>query len=109
ERERNDGCGDPLLESVELSDFDFRAGLGVPDVHAAQRDVFLQDRRARSARDDADLLAPDVHALAVRRRLVAFELQPDEHALRVRTPLLERRLADELVLLVLGDGKADAR
>ena len=41
--------------------------------------------------------------------LVPFQLEADEHPLRMLTPLRERLLADEVVLLVGGDGEADPR
>ena len=44
EREPHDGRRDPLLVPVELADLDLRAGLGVLDGHAAQRDVLAQRR-----------------------------------------------------------------
>src|SRR5215475_5258060 len=50
-----------------------------------------------------------MHAVAMRGRLVAFEFQPDQGALRGRFAPLQRRAADEIVLLGLQrDGKADS-
>ena len=69
--------------AVELADLDLRADLGILGRHAAERDVVLQQRRARAAGDHADLAAPDVDAVAVRRGLVAFELETDERPARV--------------------------
>ncbi len=69
--------------AVELADLDLRADLGILDRHAAERDVLLQQRRARAAGDHADLAAPDVGAVTVRRGLVAFELETDERPARV--------------------------
>ena len=63
---------------------------------------FFSTGRARPARDDADLVAADVDAVAVAGRLVPFELEPDERPLRMLAPLDERLLADEVVLLVRG-------
>src|SRR5919204_1278813 len=81
EREPDDTGGDPLLEAVELADLDLGVEVGVADVHAAERDVLLEHGRARPARDHADLMPADVHAFAVRRGFVSFELEPDEPAL----------------------------
>src|SRR5215470_1023340 len=51
-----------------------------------------------------------MHAVAVRGGLVAFEFQPDQGALRGRFAPLQRRAADEVVLLGLQrDGKANSR
>src|SRR5919201_5162991 len=109
EREAHHRRRDPLLEAVELADLDLGPELRIAHVHPAERDVLLQHGRARPARADADLMAADVDAVAVRPRLVALELEADEHALRVRTPLRERLLTHEVVRLVGSDREADAR
>src|SRR3954447_12371365 len=108
ERRSNDDRRDPLLMAVELAHLDGRADLGALDGDPAESDVLPQDRRARAARDHTDLGAPDVHAIAVPRGLVALELEPDERALGMRAPLEQSITADEVVLLVGGDGEADA-
>ena len=73
-----------------MPDLERRPELRVLDRDSRERDVLLQDRAARPARDDADALTADVDLVAVAGGLVAFELEPDERALRVRVPLLER-------------------
>src|SRR5205823_1116421 len=70
EGDPDDGRRNPLLLSVELSDFDLGPELAVPSRHTAEGDVLLEDRAARPARDDAHLLAPLVDAVAVPGRLV---------------------------------------
>src|SRR5262249_35579335 len=109
EREADDGRRNPLLEPVELSDLDLGSCLGIENVHAAERDVLLQDGRPRPTRDHAALRAPDVTALAVRRHLVPLQLEPDQPPLRMLAPLRQRLLADVVLLLRLRHGEADAR
>ena len=107
ERDADDRRGDPLLVAVELPDLDLGAELRVADVHSTQRDVFLQHRRARAARDNPDLLSADVHAVAVPAGLVSLQLEPDQHALRMRPAFGESFAPDEVVLLVGRDREAD--
>src|SRR3712207_4889696 len=83
ERDAHHGGRDALLVAVELADLHLRADVGVLHRHPAERDVLAQDGAAGAARDDADLVAPHVHAIAVARGLVAGELQADEPPLRV--------------------------
>ena len=109
EREADDGRRDALLEAVELADLERRPELRVLDRHSRERDVLLEDRAARPARDDADALAADVDLVAVTGGLVPLELEPDERALRMRVALLERGASDEVVVGPQVDGEADAR
>ena len=76
---------------------------------AGERDVLLEHGRADAARDDPDLLAPDVHGVAVSGGLVAFELESDERALGMLASFLERRPADEVLVAAQVDREPDAR
>ena len=74
--------------SVKFADFDFGARLCVLRRDAAKRDVLGQQRRAHGAGDDADLVPPNPHAIAMGGALVADQLKSDELALRVLLALV---------------------
>ena len=67
--------------AVQLANLDFRAGFGVLYGHAAKGDVLLENWRTRCASDDADLVAADMNAVAMRRRLFAVEFEANQFAL----------------------------
>src|SRR5690348_2884425 len=71
EGETHDNGRDALLLAVQFADLDLSAERRVGNIHSAERDVLLQDRRARAAGDGADLGAADMHTISLPRRLVA--------------------------------------
>ncbi len=108
-REAHDARRQALLLAVELADFDLAAGLIVSDIDPGERDRLPQDGRAGGARNDADLGAADMHAIAMADRLVAFHLEADKFLVRMFFAPDESLAPDEILVFRQRHGEADPR
>src|SRR5262245_25543856 len=108
-RETHDLGRNVLHLAVELADLELGAVRGVRDIEAHERNGLLQDRRARAAGDDADLVAAEEHAVAMHRRLVVGHVEAHQHALRMLLAPDQRLAPDEILGLGLErHSKSDA-
>ena len=76
--------------AVELADLEGSTLVPMLHRHPCERDVLLEDRRARPTGHDAHLLATSVHTVAVAGRFVPLQVESDERPLRVGATLAQR-------------------
>ena len=83
--------------TIQFTHLDRGAGFGVGDVEPGKGNVFPQHRGAGRTGDDPHLRAPDMNAIAVRRRLIPFKFEADQFALRIGLSFHQRITPDEII------------
>ncbi|MPL84472.1 hypothetical protein SDC9_30437 [bioreactor metagenome] len=108
-REGRDARRDPFQMPVKLADLDRGVGLGMGDVDAGERDPLARAGRVHGRADLAHLRPPDPHAIAVKDRVLALDLEADELARRRLLAPAQRLAPDEIGgLRFQRHGEADA-